>query len=106
VLEWCIVARCGAADDERYRYRLLEVEQHGVDDRGELIPAHAVHRVGVPRFHELAELALPVRERLAAVGLRGTRLRELVEGALGVHGVSAEEGDVDRSSGSEDERVH
>ena len=56
--------------------------------------------------HELAELALPDRERPAAVGLRGASLRELVEGTLGVDRVPAEERDVDRSSRHKDERVH
>ena len=49
----------------------VHVEQHLVHDGGELVARHAVHRVGVPCLHELAELALPVRERLPASGLRG-----------------------------------
>ena len=57
VFERCVVARCGAADDRRDRDRLVQVEQHGVDDRGELIPSHAVLRVGVPGIHEQAKPA-------------------------------------------------
>ena len=77
-----------------------------MNDRGELVARHAVHRVGVPRLHERAELALPAREGFPAGGIRGAELPELVEGALGVGGVRAEEGDVDRRCAREDERAH
>jgi hypothetical protein len=66
LLERRVVALCRAADDERDRDRLLQVEQHALNDRGELVAGHAVDRLAVPRLHELAELALPVRERLPA----------------------------------------
>ena len=106
VLEGPVVAFRGVADDERDRDGCVHVAQHPVHDGGKLVACHAVNRVGVPCLHELAELALPARERLPAGGLRGAELRELVEGALGVDGVAAEEGDVDRGRTGEDERAH
>jgi hypothetical protein len=51
-------------------------------------------------------MVLPLRERLAAGGLRGAELLGLVESALGVDCVEVEVGDVERGRAREDERAH
>ncbi len=75
-------------------------------DGGKLVARHAVNGVGIPRLHELAEPALPTRERGTALGLRGAELREPVERALCVDGPAPEDRDVERGGPGEDERVH
>ena len=62
--------------------------------------------VGVPRFNEFTELALPAWERRPAGEPWSAEFRDLVEGALGVDRVAVEEGNVDRGCAREHERVH